>query len=99
MTPSRPGAYVRLDEKAFFMRPTYRSFTLKEERMTQYEAVSTGSEPPGRSEAQMDRCRLFNDVVSEHLCVLRRQELDSKGGFSCEGCSCSWLPGHAPEAA
>ncbi|HAK61489.1 MAG TPA: hypothetical protein DCO77_14120 [Nitrospiraceae bacterium] len=67
--------------------------------MTPYEAVSSGSEPPGRSEVPMDRCRLFNDLVSEHLCLLRRQELDSKGGFSCEGCSCSWSPGHARESA
>lgn len=31
-------------------------------------------------------CKLFSDQVSEHLCMLRKNELDLKGGFSCEGC-------------
>lgn len=32
-------------------------------------------------------CKLFTDMVTEHLCFIRRQELNSRGGFSCEGCS------------
>ncbi len=32
-------------------------------------------------------CKLFTDMVTDHLCVIRRQELNSRGGFSCEGCS------------
>jgi len=31
-------------------------------------------------------CKLFCDHVSEQLCMLRKKELDLKGGFSCEGC-------------
>jgi len=31
-------------------------------------------------------CKLFSDRISEHLCGLRRKELDHKGGFLCEGC-------------
>jgi len=31
-------------------------------------------------------CKLFSDRVSLHLCMLRKKELDLKGGFSCEGC-------------
>lgn len=32
------------------------------------------------------RCKLFSDNVSEHLCHLRKKELNSKGNFSCKGC-------------
>lgn len=32
-------------------------------------------------------CKLFTDMVTEHLCFIRRRELNSRGGFSCEGCS------------
>lgn len=32
-------------------------------------------------------CKLFADRVTLHLCILRRKELNAKGGFSCEGCS------------
>ena len=32
-------------------------------------------------------CRLFGDMVTEHLCVLRRRELNARGGFTCEGCA------------
>ncbi len=31
-------------------------------------------------------CKLFSDRVSEKLCLLRKKELNRKGGFSCEGC-------------
>ena len=31
-------------------------------------------------------CKLFSDNVSEHLCLLRKKELNSKGDFSCNGC-------------
>jgi len=33
-------------------------------------------------------CKLFSDMVTEHLCELRMRELNSSGGFSCEGCVC-----------
>ena len=32
-------------------------------------------------------CKLFTDMVTEHLCAIRRRELNARGGFSCEGCS------------
>ena len=32
-------------------------------------------------------CKLFTDRVTEHLCFIRRRELNARGGFSCEGCS------------
>ncbi len=32
------------------------------------------------------RCKLFSDMVSEHLCLLRKKELNAKGAFSCDGC-------------
>jgi len=32
------------------------------------------------------QCKLLSDRVNGHLCILRRQELDLKGGFICEGC-------------
>jgi len=31
-------------------------------------------------------CRLFADLVTEELCLLRRNELQAKGVFSCQGC-------------
>jgi len=31
-------------------------------------------------------CKLFADMVTRHLCMIRRQELDSQDGFSCDGC-------------
>ena len=32
------------------------------------------------------KCNLFADVVTEHLCQIRRRELTQKGGFSCDDC-------------
>ncbi len=32
------------------------------------------------------RCKLFSDIVSENLCLLRKKELNAKGAFSCDGC-------------
>lgn len=32
-------------------------------------------------------CKLFADMVTQHLCELRREELNRKGGFSCENCA------------
>ncbi|MEK6697776.1 MAG: hypothetical protein AABZ10_01915 [Nitrospirota bacterium] len=32
-------------------------------------------------------CKLFGDMVIERLCVLRRRELNARGGFTCEGCA------------
>ncbi len=43
-------------------------------------------------------CKLFSDMVSEHLCVLRKKELIAKGGFSCEGCTHGGNYQYAPEA-
>ena len=31
-------------------------------------------------------CKLFSDTVTRHLCDLRRQELNTRGIFSCDGC-------------
>ena len=31
-------------------------------------------------------CKLFSDVVTKHVCALRRQELNKRGSFSCDGC-------------
>jgi hypothetical protein len=32
------------------------------------------------------RCKLFSDIVTEHLCVVRKKELNRKDAFSCAGC-------------
>lgn len=32
------------------------------------------------------KCKLFSDIVTEHLCLLRKKELNAKGDFSCIGC-------------
>lgn len=36
-------------------------------------------------------CQLFADLVTGHLCELRRKELNAQGAFSCEGCRASEL--------
>jgi hypothetical protein len=53
----------------------------------------TDNEVSNRSNASQDPespptvlCKLFSDRVSEHLCRLRKKELDLRGAFSCEGC-------------
>jgi len=42
--------------------------------------------PPEHDGPATVQCKLFSDQVSEHLCLLRKKELDLKGCFSCEGC-------------
>jgi len=42
--------------------------------------------PPEPESPATVLCKLFSDQVSEHLCLLRKKELDLKGCFSCEGC-------------
>ena len=32
-------------------------------------------------------CKLFDDMIDAHLCLLRRRDLNGKNGFSCSGCS------------
>ncbi len=32
-------------------------------------------------------CKLFEDMISSGLCVLRRRLLNGQDGFSCTGCS------------
>ena len=32
-------------------------------------------------------CGLFEDMIFPDLCLLRRQDLNGKAGFSCAGCS------------
>ena len=50
-------------------------------------AVNSGSNaPPDPESPETVLCKLFSDRVSEHLCMLRKKELDLKGAFSCEGC-------------
>ncbi len=39
----------------------------------------------GASRNRIITCRLFNDMVTDQLCRLRKQELHS-GDFSCRGC-------------
>lgn len=31
-------------------------------------------------------CKLFSDTINNHICVLRKQELNNRGDFSCSGC-------------
>ncbi|OGW49816.1 MAG: hypothetical protein A2078_03490 [Nitrospirae bacterium GWC2_57_9] len=41
-------------------------------------------------------CKLFSDFVTEHLCRLRKKELNLNGLFSCQGCPMeSNVPGPA----
>ncbi len=55
----------------------------KSERDNDRCGVSIQGMEPGKTVY----CKLFNDMVTPHLCVLRRKELNAKGGFSCKGCS------------
>ena len=32
-------------------------------------------------------CKLFSDTITSGVCILRKQELNGRGGFSCTGCS------------
>jgi hypothetical protein len=32
-------------------------------------------------------CKLFADSISSQVCLLRKQELNGRGGFTCGGCS------------
>lgn len=32
-------------------------------------------------------CKLFNDMIHAHFCLLRRRDLNGKDGLSCSGCS------------
>lgn len=48
------------------------------------------STPPGRQNEDGGYeffCKLFEDMISTGLCVLRRRLLNGQDGFSCEGCS------------
>ena len=60
--------------------------------MKLHDATGSAAEPPGSPDVQMIHCKLFNDTVTPHLCLLRKQELGSKNDFSCEGCAWSRLP-------
>lgn len=31
-------------------------------------------------------CKMFNDTVTDQICRIRKQELHSRGSFSCSGC-------------
>jgi hypothetical protein len=54
--------------------------------MTSNETSSRSNAPPDPENPSTVLCKLFSDRVSEHLCQLRKKELDRKGAFSCEGC-------------
>ncbi len=58
----------------------------KEDRKAR-PSENTGSTPSVEGASAGIYCKLFSDMVSEHLCVLRKNELSSKGAFSCEGCA------------
>ncbi len=56
--------------------------------MAQYDGIDpTPGSPGGLDTPPAVYCKLFGDMVTERLCVLRRQELNARGGFSCEGCN------------
>lgn len=52
-------------------------FTRKDDDMATYTEVR-------HSEAVY--CKLFSDTVTVKICDLRKQELNGRGGFSCQGC-------------
>jgi len=54
--------------------------------MTINEVNSRSNASPDPESPSTVLCKLFSDRISEHLCVLRKKELDRKGAFSCEGC-------------
>jgi len=54
--------------------------------MTNNETSSRSNAPPDPESPATVLCKLFSDRVSEHLCRIRKKELDLKGAFSCEGC-------------
>ncbi len=53
--------------------------------MVSYEVMRTAHAPAGE-QAVVIYCKLFSDMVTDHLCMLRRKELDARDGFSCDGC-------------
>ena len=61
--------------------------------MKLHDAPDSAAEPPGKPDVQMIHCKLFDDMVTPHLCLLRKQELGAKNDFSCEGCA--WCRLHA----
>jgi len=46
---------------------------------------------PVRSTAAV-YCKLFSDTVTVKICDLRQQELNGRGGFSCDGCGTNRCP-------
>jgi hypothetical protein len=58
----------------------------KEDNMAQYDDLDPKS-PDGPEALTTVSCKLFGDMVTEHLCMLRQRELDTRGGFTCEGCA------------
>jgi len=42
--------------------------------------------PEPGEDSTMIFCRLFNDRVTDTLCLLRQRELDDRGEFSCGEC-------------
>ena len=53
------------------------NFKRKEDEMATYPEVR---------EPEAVYCKLFSDTVTRKICVLRKQELNGRGGFSCYGC-------------
>lgn len=54
--------------------------------MTNNEVSNRSNASPDPESPPTVLCKLFSDRVSEHLCRLRKKELDLRGAFSCEGC-------------
>jgi hypothetical protein len=55
--------------------------------MTLSDAANAESRYDGAHTISALYCKLFSDSVTARVCMLRKQELNGKGGFSCTGCA------------
>jgi hypothetical protein len=54
--------------------------------MDKTDGINKSSERHAEEPPVTVYCKLFSDSITIHLCDLRRQELNARGIFSCEGC-------------
>jgi len=54
--------------------------------MDKTDGINKAGNLPGTETEMTVSCKLFSDTATRHLCDLRRQELNARGIFSCEGC-------------
>jgi hypothetical protein len=55
-------------------------------KMEHFDEHAQSDHSLARDAGFMVYCKMFSDQVTNHLCEIRRQELNSRGIFSCNGC-------------